>query len=122
MKVLILNTVKDAKGKVKVKKGDIIPEAQAKKKGVRPCYYEVYNTSQVTASDDEFRFIIRSFMNGGSRVSIREDFRSHFPNSNIPTSSLNRYVAMCEVLSPTHPDSTEMVVSNRLASLWEEMN
>jgi len=83
MKVIMKNTVKDAKGKVIVTKGEVMTEAKAIKKGVRKCYYEVYNTSTsyTRYTKEEVLFIISSYLRNDNRVSVKDEFFAAYPNT-----------------------------------------
>ena len=81
MKVLITNTLKDARGKVKVTKGDVMPEAKAIKKGVRSCYYKVLHTSNTPYTRKEVEVIVRSYLRCDSRQSVMKEFFEVFPNT-----------------------------------------
>ena len=125
MKVLIKNTVSRL-GKTLVKKGDIVLLSKVQKLKINPRYYEVLPPKTrvgkgVTPTEEMFRFIVQCHLDGKGRPQTRDEFRVEFPGCEIPNSSLNRYKAMCEVLDPTHPLSDQMVVTNQLAIIWDEM-
>ena len=122
MKVVMKVTL--TRGNKVYPKGLVMSEKQAKQRGVSPSYYEVINNrggAGVTLTDNQFRFIINRYQQGERRNSIIASFRQEFPESDVPNSSLNRYAAMCEVLDDNHPESTDMVVSQRLEALWFEL-
>ena len=114
MKVLIKNTLKDAKGKVKVTKGDIMPEAKAIKKGVSPRYYEVLHSSNTPYTRKEVEVIVRSYLRCDSRQSVMKEFFEVFPNSTHTPDSVMSTSCQLENIDNTKPSGgyhlTQLVV------------
>ncbi len=103
MKVLIKYTLKDAKGKVRVTKGDIMPEAKAIKKGVHPSRYEVLNSSNTPYTRKEVEVIVRSYLRCDSRQSVMKEFFEVFPNSTHTPDSVMSTACQLENLDNRKP-------------------
>ena len=61
--------------------------------------------------------ILEAYVAGGNRAEVAHTFSQAFPNTNHPTSSLNRMCGQLECLDTTHPNSTAHVVSQELSVL-----
>jgi hypothetical protein len=82
--------------------------------------YAIEHGDNVTLTNEQFMTVITEHRNGNNRADIRQTFRTAYPDCKVPTSSLNMYCGMCEVLDPNYPDSTEWVCNKRLVTLWNQ--
>ena len=119
MKVLITNTLKDAKGKVRVTKGDVMPEAKAIKKGVKPCYYALLHSSNAPYTRKEVEVIVRSYLRCDSRQSVMKEFFVVFPNTKHTPDSVMATACQLENVDNTKPSGsyklTQLVVEVAIA-------
>ena len=118
MKVIMKNTIKNAKGKVIVTKGEVMAEAKAIKKGVRKCYYEVVTTSGAGAlyTEAEDKTLVRFYVSCGGNINEAVDkFMGVYDTHT--RSSVYQLASGLRTLDKNYPNDTEWVVKTHIREI-----
>ena len=122
MKVIMKNTVKNAKGKVLVTKGEVMAEAKAIKKGIRKCYYEVYNTSAKGTyyTEEEDRTLVSLYLSCGGNINEATDKFMGVYNTHT-RSSVYQLASGLRTLDENFPNDTQWVVKTHIREVALDM-
>ena len=118
MKVIIKNTIKNAKGKVIATKGEVMSEAKAIKKGVRPCYYEVITSAVagVLYTKEEDTRLVSLYLELDGAINVVVD-RFLAENNTHSRSSVYQLVSGLRTLDTHYPNDTQWVVKSHLEAV-----
>ena len=115
MKVIIKNTIKNAKGKVIATKGEVMGEAKAIKKGVRPCYYEVLTPAgfgNLYTKEEDTRVTNLYLELDGNIIATVEAFSAE--NTRHSADSIRALVGGLRTLDNHYPNDTQWVIKQHL--------
>ena len=113
MKVVMNYTI-SRNGKIVVKKGDVMPEAKAKKLKVSPDRYTVLVSKNTPYTREEVATIVRSYLKNDSRQAVAAEFFEVYPDSTNTHNSVMSTVCQLENIDNTKGGGvyhlTELVV------------